>query len=93
MLASGMSPCDILTRALNGVEVEFFDEETVSYRCNCSAARVRRALLTLGPDDIRNLAGDDDKAQVECHFCDKKYSLSKQELHELACVAESSKNQ
>lgn len=91
MMADGMSACDILTRALNGFEVEFFDPEEVEYRCNCSAARVRRALLTLGAEDIRNLAGEDGKAQVECHFCDKKYTLTKQELHELACVAEAAK--
>jgi len=92
MMADGMSPCDILTRALEGFEVEFFDEETTEYRCNCSISRVRRALLTLGADDIRELAGDEDCAQIECHFCDKKYTLSKQELHELACVAEAAKN-
>ncbi len=91
MMAQGMSARDILTRALEGFEVEFFDEEKTSYRCNCSISRVRRALLTLGAEDIRGLAGEDDHAQIECHFCDKKYTLSKQELHELACVAEAAK--
>lgn len=88
MMADGMSPCDILLHALDGFEVEFFEPETVEYRCQCSIERVRRALLTLGPDEIRDMAKDDDGAQIECHFCDKKYHLSKQELAGLAEIAE-----
>lgn len=91
MMAEGMTAQQILTRALDGFDVEFFDEEDVEYRCNCSMSRVRRALLTLGPDDIRDLAGEDNFAQVECHFCDKKYRLSRQELNELASIAETAR--
>lgn len=93
MMAQGMTAEDILKRALEGFEVELFDPENAEYRCSCSAQRVRRALLTLGPQDIRELAGENDCAQIECHFCDKKYTLSRQELHELACFAEAAKQQ
>ncbi len=91
MMAEGMSAEDILRRALEGFEVELFDPEQAVYRCSCSMSRVRRALLTLGAQDIRSLAGEEDSAQIECHFCDKRYTLSKQELHELACIAEAAK--
>ncbi len=93
MMADGLTPCEILTKALAGFEVEFFEPEKVEYQCKCSAARVRRALLTLGLDGIRELENDENGTQIECHFCDKVYHFSKQELHELACVAEASKKQ
>ncbi|MBQ9994514.1 MAG: Hsp33 family molecular chaperone HslO [Clostridia bacterium] len=93
MMVQGMSAQDILTRALDGFEVEFFEPETVEYRCNCSLDRVKRAILTLGEDDIRALGGEDGMAEVECHFCDKKYSISQAELDALADSVRDEKNQ
>lgn len=84
MLASGMKAEDILKKALSGFEVEFFDKEEATYRCNCSAERVKRALITLSSDEIRGLADESGYAKVECHFCDKRYKLSQAELNELA---------
>jgi len=84
MICSGMSAQDILTKALDGFEVEFFDEHKTSYRCSCSRDRVTRALITLTPDEIRNLPDESGSAHVECHFCDKTYSFSQSELDRLA---------
>lgn len=84
LLATGCTPEDILTRALSGFEVEFFDPEEAHYRCNCSMERVRKALITLKPEELRGMADETGFAQVECHFCDKKYRLSQKELDELA---------
>ena len=88
MLADGLTPSEILTKALDGFELELFDEETVEYRCDCSIDRVKRAILTLGAEEIRGLADDSGTAQVECHFCDKIYRLTADELEHLAKVAE-----
>jgi len=84
MMSSGLSAKEILTKALDGFEVEFFDEQKASYRCSCSRERVTRALITLTPDEIRNLADESGKAHVECHFCDKNYSFTQSELDRLA---------
>ncbi|MBE6754718.1 MAG: Hsp33 family molecular chaperone HslO, partial [Ruminococcaceae bacterium] len=84
MLATGCTPEEILTRALSGFEVEFFDPEEAHYRCSCSMERVKKALVTLKPEELRGMADESGYAQVECHFCDKKYRLSQKELDELA---------
>lgn len=86
-LSEGASPQDILRTALDGFNLEMFDPVNVEYRCDCSLDRVKRALLTLGADDIRGLADESGSAQVECHFCDKKYTISQAELDELALLA------
>jgi len=84
MMCSGMSAQDIITKALDGFEVEFFDPEYTTYRCSCSRDRVVRALITLSEDELRNLCDESGKAHVECHFCDKTYSFTQKELERIA---------
>lgn len=80
MLDSGLSPENIIRRALDGFEVEIMDETVVEYKCNCSADRVKRALISLGNKQLQSMIDEQGCAQVTCQFCDKIYSFSKAEL-------------
>ena len=84
LMLEGLSPQDILRKALSAFEVEFFDSEQVYYRCDCSLERVKKALATMGANDLREIAEKDNGARVECHFCDKVYVLTREELEQLA---------
>lgn len=84
MMCQGLSAQEILTKALDGFEVEFFDPQQAVYRCSCSRERVTRALITLTEDELRNLADESGSAHVECHFCDKTYSFTRTDLDRLA---------
>lgn len=84
MLLEGSTPEQILERTLPGFELEIFDSQEVEYRCNCSAERVERAFMTMQPDEIRGLADESGKAEVLCHFCNKKYYITQERLNELA---------
>lgn len=84
MMHDGLSLKEILEKALDGFELEYFEEEKVSYICPCNKDRVERAILTLGAEDIKNLADESGKAEVSCHFCDKKYYFTQAELNKLA---------
>lgn len=83
MLERGMSPEDIIRRALKNFEVEVLYEQTTEYKCNCSKERIEKALLSMGKRDLREMAEEMDKAEIQCHFCDKKYYFTKQELRAL----------
>ena len=91
MMQQGMTTSDILLRALEGFEVEFFEPTEVSYKCSCSLDRVKGAIATLSADEIQGLADETGFAEVNCQFCDKKYRLSKDELLEISRNARSSK--
>lgn len=80
MLHEGMTPEEICREVLSEFTLDVLDENPVEYRCNCSKERVKRALLSCGKDEIRKIAEEDGHAEISCHFCDKKYSLSKAEL-------------
>ncbi len=83
MLTDGMSPEDIIRRALKNFEVEVLYEQTTEYKCNCSKQRIEKALLSMGKKELHDMAEEMDKAEIECHFCDKKYVFTKAELKAL----------
>ena len=84
MLDEGMTPQQIIETALAGFETEVLYEQDVAYRCNCSKDRVERALISLGRDELKSMAEEMDKAEIKCHFCDKAYVFSKEELNALS---------
>lgn len=80
MLDSGMSAEDIAKSVLDGLEPEVMDSFDVSYKCDCSKERVERALVSLGREELIKMAEEQDTTEVCCHFCDKKYVFSKDEI-------------
>lgn len=83
MLTEGMSPEDIIRRVLKNFEVEVLYEHEVEYKCNCSKQRIEKALLSMGRAELHSMAEEMEKAEIECHFCDKKYVFTKAELKAL----------
>lgn len=83
MLTEGMTPEDIIRRALKNFEVEVLYEHEVEYKCNCSKQRIEKALISMGRAELHSMAEEMDEAEIECHFCDKKYVFTKAELKAL----------
>lgn len=83
MLTNGMTPEDICRHVLKTFDLEILDTSNPEYRCNCSKERVTKALLTLGKDELNEMANDP-KTEVSCHFCDKKYVFTPAEIKNLA---------
>lgn len=79
LLSSGMSAEEIAMKALEGLEPNVLDDFEVKYHCDCSRARVERALVSLGAEQLRDLAKEDN-TEVKCHFCDKAYNFSSNEI-------------
>lgn len=75
LLCGGASLEQIMEQALAGFAPNVLDEQQVQYRCNCSQSRVERALLSLGRDELAEMAAEKKPVEVSCHFCDKKYSV------------------
>ena len=80
MLSSGMSPEDIIRTALKNFEVEVLYEQEIEYKCNCSRTRVENALISMGRQELTSMAEEMDEAEIKCHFCDKTYKFTKDEL-------------
>lgn len=83
MLANGLTPDEICKRAMGSIAIEKLEEADVAYRCNCSKYRVEQALISTGIENLRELAGAEDAAEVCCHFCDKKYRFTPAAIKEI----------
>lgn len=84
MLSGGASPEDIARRVLDGFAPQVLGDMPVEYRCNCTRARVERALLSVGREELRKMADEEPVTEVACHFCPKKYRFSTEDIRALA---------
>ena len=82
MITSGLSPEKICRSALKKFELEKLDEFSPEYRCNCSKERFARGIATLKNEELEEMA-QDPVTEVKCHFCNKKYRFSPQEIKKL----------
>ena len=76
MLSEGMGLEEIMNRAMGGFDPHVLDESRAAYVCDCSAERTERALLSLGRQELENLAEQGEDLEVCCQFCDKKYHFA-----------------
>lgn len=83
MLAKGMNIKQICDAALDGFEVEILDEMPIDYICTCSKQKVERAFMMMSDEDIRASGEEKGYAEASCHFCNKVYRFSKEELEKL----------
>lgn len=83
MLDSGMTAEDIAMSVLEGLEPELLDSFESSYKCDCSKERVERALISLGREELTKMAEEEESIEVCCHFCEKKYNFSRDEIRGL----------
>lgn len=86
MVDAGMSNADILEVALKDIPFDIFDEYDVEYRCTCSEERTRKAVASIGKEELEKLFAEqladngNDFLTVECRFCDKNYKFTKSDL-------------
>lgn len=84
MLREGKTPEDIAQMALAGLKPNLLGDFQTAYRCDCSRARVERALLSLGAEELETMAQEQPVTEVDCHFCNKKYRFSPTDLRVFA---------
>ena len=83
MVDEGMAPMDICRAVLGKFEVEQLDASSVGYVCNCSKRRVEAALISMGEQELAQLAREQEETRVQCHFCDREYCFTSQEISAL----------
>lgn len=83
MLEDGQTPEDIALMLLDGLQPNILDKATPKYQCDCSKERVQRALVSLGKEELTKMAQEQNETEVCCHFCNKKYKFSSQDILDL----------
>ncbi len=83
LLKAEADPESLLRRALPGVELEVLEKRPVAYRCDCSRARMERALISLGREELRDMIDEQGGAELTCRFCDRVERFTREELEAL----------
>ena len=83
ILDEGNTPEQMLEILLEGMNPEFTDTMPTSFSCNCDKKRVEKALISIGKAELQEMINDGKEIEVNCHFCNKNYTFSVEELKEL----------
>lgn len=83
MLDRGLTPKEMLETVMEGMELEFFEESPVEYRCYCTRDRVESTLISLGKKELTEIAEEGKDIQVECQFCDTEYKFTPVQIREI----------
>ena len=83
MLDAGNTPEQMLEIVLEGFDVEITDTMDTQFACDCSKARVEKALIAIGKKELKDMIDDDKEIEVNCHFCNSHYIFSVEELKTL----------
>lgn len=83
LLDAGNSPEMILEHILGEFGLEILDRLPTRFVCNCTKDRVEKAIVSIGKKVIQEMIDDGKSIEVNCHFCNKHYEFTVEELREL----------
>ena len=72
--------------AMRDIPYDIFDTLEVEYKCDCSRARMRNKIKSLGKDEIRNMLNEQEaegklrELTAVCRFCNSEYSFTEKDL-------------
>lgn len=82
-LDNDYTPEMILEHILGEFGVEILDKVPTKFYCNCSKERVEKAIVSIGKKDIKEMIDDGEPIEVNCHFCNKHYNFSVEDLKDI----------
>ena len=88
-LESGESIEDILADVFANIEYDITSNSDISFYCNCSRDRISKALISVGEADLKSMIDEGKEIEVKCHFCNKGYKFTVEELVEMLEAARS----
>ncbi len=83
LLEEGHTPESLLEYILGDFGVEITEKIPAAFYCNCSKERVRKAIVSIGRKDLKEMIDDGEPIEVKCHFCNTAYTFSIDELKEI----------
>lgn len=84
MLDENMSLLEIAKDITGDENIEIIEENIVPvYECDCSKEKIEKGLIAVGEKELQDIIDTQGNIETVCHFCNKKYNFSKEELEKL----------
>lgn len=66
-----------------GFAVEQLEYRDMKWDCDCSMERLEQVVISIGSKDLKEIIDEDEKAELVCQFCGKRYQFNKEHLERL----------
>ena len=84
MLDQNLTLEEIAKKITGDENVEIIEDSIVpEFKCDCSKEHMQDALMTIGKEELNDIIEKEGKAELVCHFCNKKYQFDKQDLENI----------
>lgn len=83
LLDEGRTPEQILELLLGDMGLEITETTETRYACNCERARVEKAIISIGKQEIEEMIHDGETIEVKCQFCNKAYHFTMEDLKQI----------
>ena len=83
MLVDGFSAEDIISTVLIGFDINVTERLVPEYKCNCDKKSIKRALISAGEDELKDILEKEGFAELTCYYCNKTYKISGEEIEEI----------
>ena len=84
MLDQNLTLEEIAKKITGDEQVQIIEDDIVpEFKCDCSKEHMQDALMTIGKEELEDIITKEGKAELVCHFCNKKYEFNKEELENI----------
>lgn len=84
MLDENWTLVDIVKDITGDKNIQIVEENILPiYECDCSKEKIEKGLISLGKQELQNIIDTQINIETVCHFCNKKYTFTKDELEKL----------
>ena len=83
LLKEDSDPESLLRRVMSDFELEILEKTDIAYKCYCSRERMEKALISLGPEELRAMIDEQGDVTLSCQFCDNDQLFTKAQLEEM----------
>lgn len=84
MLDENMSLLEIAKDITGDENVKIIEDTIIpEYECDCNKEKIEKGLISLGKKELQDIIDNEVKIETVCHFCNKKYVFTKEELAKL----------
>lgn len=84
MLDEKLSLTDIAKKVTGDKNIKVIEDcKMPVYKCDCSKEKMANALSSIGKKELEDIIKEDGKAELVCHFCNKRYQFNKEELENI----------
>ncbi|MBC2580291.1 Hsp33 family molecular chaperone HslO [Clostridium sp. DJ247] len=91
MITKGMSIEEILNYIFEDMDLKILEDTTPNYKCDCTREKVERALLSIGQKDLQELYDEGKEEELKCHFCNKSYMFTNDDIGEMIAYSKNNK--